>query len=300
MKNSKGKEHFVIGDKDIVTVTKMNHITEIQYMQRRNTRQSIQKLSSEEYVVLDTGEVKLFEKAENRSEGKISLYKTFKKLRYLINNNFTGSKNELFVTLTFAPNDLGWRPTVGDTDYLAKAFKVYLQRLKRCYGSVDFIRVLEPHEDGHAHYHVLLKFIDKDSVFIKNSDMAKLWSKGFVKIHSLKDVDNIGAYVSAYLTDVEFNEQAVLKSMLAGENVEVIEKDGKKYIKGGRVKYYPTGKQIYNKSKGILEPERTTMYYSKAKKIVGSAKPTFEKNIVIETNDFSNVLRFESYNSKRV
>ena len=46
---------------------------------------------------------------------------------------------------------------------------------------------------------------------------------------------------------------------------EVIEKDGKKYIKGGRVRYYPTGTQIYNKSKGIVEPERLKMKYAEAK-----------------------------------
>lgn len=300
MTDNLDENSFFISPRDIVTVTKMNHITEIQYLEKMNTKQHIKKISSDNYVVLSTGEIKDFEKTEIRLENQNSLRKTFKKLRYLINNNFSGAKNELFVTLTFAPDEFGWRPAVSDTEFLTKSFKSFYRRLKRKYGAIEFVRVLEPHEDGHAHNHVLFKFLDMDKVFIDNTTFADLWGKGFVTIHSLKDVDNIGAYVSGYLTDVELNESTGMDKINSSDSNSIIEKDGKKYIKGGRLKYYPTGVQIYNKSKGIKPPERVKMSYKNAKKIAGSGQPTFEKNILIENDDFSNKLRFEYYNSKRV
>lgn len=294
-------EEILIKSSDLVTVTKMNHVTEIQYMAKRNSSVNIRKINSDEYVDLVTGEIKEFKKTDDRSQGLNSLRQTFKKLRYLINNNFKGSKNELFITLTYAPDGSNWRPTLSDSDYLSKTCKAFQRKLKSKYGSIEFIRVLEPHEDGHAHYHMLIRFDDYKKIYISNYDLNSLWGNGFVTIHSLKDVDNIGAYVSAYLTDIELTEKTGFDEIMAdNRNVEVIEKDGKKYIKGGRVKYYPTGKQIYNKSKGIIQPERTVMKYSEAKKIVGSGQPTFEKNIFIEKNEFSNKIRFESYNSKRL
>lgn len=302
MEKPKGEnKNILIKPTDLVTVTKMNHLTEIQYMEKQNSSVNIRKISKDEYIDLDTGEIKEFEKTENRSQGLNSLRQTFKKLRYLINNNFKGSKNELFLTLTFAPDELGWRPTLSDSDYLSKCCKVFQRALKRRYGAVEFIRVLEPHEDGHAHYHMLVRFDDYDKIYISNQELKSLWGEGFVLIHSLKDVDNIGAYVSAYLTDIELTDETLANVAFTGEKIEVEEKkSGKKYIKGGRLKYYPKGKQIYNKSKGILQPERTVMKYSEAKKIAGSGQPTFEKNIFLEKDEFSNKIRFESYNSKRL
>lgn len=282
---------------DIVTVTEMGHITEIQYLEHMNTEPQIRKLSATHYADLKTGEIKEFQQTNNRSEGYKSLYKTFKKLRYLINNNFVGERNELFCTLTYGVRP---RPTLGDSKRIADDFKLFFRRLKRKYGHIDFVRVLEPHADGHAHLHVLLRFNEHRSVFIKNEEFSSYWQKGFVTVHSLKNVDNIGAYVSAYLTDIEVDGKVFGDILDKNEHVEVIEKEDKKYVKGGRLKYYPRGVQIYNKSKGIVEPKRTKMRYSEAKKIVGSGQPTFEKILFVEKDDFSNKIKFEQYNSKRL
>lgn len=285
---------------DLVTVTKMNHITEIQYMEKMNRRVAIKKLSEAEYAVLETGEVKPFKRTKNRSEGLQSLYRTFKTLRYLINNNFTGAPNELFITLTFAKNADGWRPSVNDTEYLRKCYKKFIRLIKKKYGKVEFIRVLEPHADGHAHFHALLRFDDYDKIFIANEDLNKMWGQGFVKVNSLKNVDNVGAYVSAYLADLDVTPQVEEVFKEVGMEDKLTDKKGKKFIKGGRMKFYPTGVQIYNKSKAIKMPERTRMKYQEARKKAGPSKPTFEKEILIDSDEFSNKLKFEYYNSKRV
>lgn len=302
------KEVAAISLSDVVTVTKMGHITEIQYMQKMNRSATIKKLSKDEYCDLATGEIKEFKHMEVRTDSYNSLRQTFKKLRYLINNNFRGQKNELFVTLTFGPDEHGWRPMVGDNKYLSNCFSLFRKKLERKYGkeSVKFIRVLEPHADGRAHYHVLLRFDGYKSIYISNDDLAEMWGYGYVTVHSLKNVDNIGAYVSAYLTDVEFNEETdadtVFKAMQEDRQLEIKTVDGeeKKFIKGGRLHMYPSGKQIYNKSKDLSMPERETMTYKKAKKIVGSAQPHYSKKYEIESDDFTNTVIFEQYNSERL
>lgn len=301
-------EMATISLSDLVTVTKMGHITEIQYMQKMNRSATIKKLSKDEYCDLATGEIKEFKHMEVRTDSYNSLRQTFKKLRYLINNNFSGRKNELFVTLTFGPDEDGWRPFLGDNVYLSKCFKNFREKLERKFGkdSVKFIRVLEPHADGHAHYHVLLRFDGYDRIYISNADFAKIWGYGHVTVHSLKNVDNIGAYVSAYLTDVELNDETdtgtVIKALQEDRQLEIKMVDGKekKFIKGGRLHMYPSGKQIYNKSKDLVMPERETMTYKKAKKIVGSAQPHYAKKYEIESDDFTNTVIFEQYNSERL
>lgn len=302
------KEVASISLSDVVTVTKMGHITEIQYMQKMNHTATIKKLSKDEYCDLATGEIKEFKHMDVRTDSYNSLRQTFKKLRYLINNNFRGRKNELFVTLTFKPDETGWRPMVGDNKYLSKCFTAFNRKLQAKYGveNVQFIRVLEPHADGHAHYHVLLRFDGYNSIYISNGELAEMWGKGHVTVHSLKNVDNIGAYVSAYLTDVEFNEETdagtVFKAMQEDRRLEIKKVDGeeKKFIKGGRLHMYPSGKQIYNKSKDMSMPERERMTYKKAKKIVGSAEPHYSKKYEIESEDFTNTVIFQQYNSERL
>ena len=302
------KEVASISLSDVVTVTKMGHITEIQYMQKMNHTATIKKLSKDEYCDLATGEIKEFKHMDVRTDSYNSLRQTFKKLRYLINNNFRGRKNELFVTLTFKPDETGWRPMVGDNKYLSKCFTAFNRKLQAKYGveNVQFIRVLEPHADGHAHYHVLLRFDGYNSIYISNDELAEMWGKGHVTVHSLKNVDNIGAYVSAYLTDVEFNEKTdagtVFKAMQEDRRLEIKKVDGeeKKFIKGGRLHMYPSGKQIYNKSKDMSMPERERMTYKKAKKIVGSAEPHYSKKYEIESEDFTNTVIFQQYNSERL
>lgn len=295
-------DDFQIFNDELVTVTLMNDIVEFQYLQRQNTKATIQTLPDGKFVVLSTGEVREREnKAETRAESIEGLRRTFKRLRYLINANFTGAQNELFITLTFAPNAEGWRPGVEDTDYIASCWKKFQQRLARKYGKFEWIRVLEPHADGKAHFHALLKFKQVKKVFIPNKELNRIWGLGFVNINSLKEVDNVGAYVSGYLADIELTNENMFQVLADDKRKEksVAEKNGKRYLKGGRLMYYPSGKQIYGRSKGLKEPKRMTMTYQEAKKRVAGKEPDYSKAFVIDNEGFQNKGKFESYNLKR-
>ena len=296
MKKTKVEE-VQISKNALVTVTEMNHIIEVQHMDKMNNCSHIKKLDADRYVDLKTGDIREFERTENRSQGVNSLYQTFKKLRYLINNNFDGAGNELFITLTY-------RGELQTRDHLkvGKDYDIFLKRLKRKYkgvSTIDAVRVLEPHESGNWHMHVLLRFNDLERVYIANKDLEEIWGNGFVKIKSLKDVDNIGAYVSAYLTDIEVTNENILG--FGSKELDVKESDGKYYVKGARLKYYPSGVNIFTKTRGIVYPERTIMPYAQAKKIVGAATPHYKKSIALsdEEKGFENTITYEQYNLKR-
>lgn len=289
----------------IVKLTEMGNIKEIMCLEKRCIAPfGIKKLNAYEYVVLDTGEVKEYNKIENRAQDKESLRKTFKHIRELINTNFTGERNELCFTITYKEN-------MTDPKLLYTDFKNFMKKLKYKYGSVDYINVVEPQGRGAWHCHILLKFNDIKRAYIPNKEVAEMWGHGFVKVKAIKkDIDNLGAYLSAYLGDIELNEDNL--SELVGDgvvkpgqaiNIKEVEIDGvkKKIIKGGRLHYYPPGMNIYRCSRGIKQPTVTHLSYEKAKKIVGAATPTYSTKTIIQDDDgkIINSITYEQYNLKR-
>lgn len=281
-------DEYRIRDSDQVSVTVMNGIYEVQYLQRMNSKASIKKLSADEYMVLDTGEIRNFEKIENRSDSENSIRQTLKKLRYLINANFSGGDNELFVTFTY-------RDVVRDTKQVYKDWRNFLKRFKRKWDDVEYLAVLEPQGENHGycwHIHALMKFPKHYKVEIdNNSEMYPLWGKGFTKTERLKEVDNIGAYLTAYLSNIEVEQE---------ESNKDDKEKSKRYKKGERLKYYPKGMNIYRKSKGIEMPKRLTMTYWEAKELIGKdLKPVMRKTVPIKSDEFENLIIFEEYNTKR-
>lgn len=289
-------EEIGINPSSVVKVTTMKHIVEIQYMEKVNTEAHLRKLDADRYLDLRTGEVKEYDHTENRSQGENSLRKTFNRLRELINTNFEGAGNELFITLTYR----GELQT-NDPKTVYEDFKNFMKRFKYRYkdsSTIDYINVLEPHASGNFHMHVLMRFNDLEKVYIPNDELAKIWGNGYVTIQSLKNVDNIGAYISAYLSDIEVPDS------FAGTG-EFIEKEvngkKKKFVKGARLVFYPTGVNIYRKSKGIKDAEKEKMRYKTAQKKVGARNPNFKYGVELfdKEKDFRNTLIKEQYNLKR-
>lgn len=274
---------------DFVRVTEMNHITEVKYIEHLNTEQTIKKISHDNYVVLSTGEIKEYSNSsKTRADNVASLRRTFKKLRYLINNNFVGGYDELFVTLTYSEN-------MTDHKILGKDFKNFWLRFSYRFPKAEYIRISEPQARGAWHLHVLIKNVN----YVSNEDLSSMWQHGFVKVNSIKGVDNIGAYLTAYLADIPLED--VSEDVLTN-NHSVVEKtlsDGskKKFVKGARLSLYPRGMNYFSKSKNIRYPETKNMYYSEIQKKTSSAKLVYEKNTVVENDGFTNHIRTEFYNS---
>lgn len=291
------KNVYQIPEDKIVTLTKMNHISEVQCMEKRNFKPTIKKLNDKEYLNLATGEILEFQnRAESRKGNIDSMYRTMKNLRYLINNNFVGAKNELFLTLTY-------RDYIRDPKTLYKDLDKFYKRLRYKFKditSIDYLNVSEPRGDGVWHCHILLRFNDLQKIFIPNNELADLWGHGYTKTKSINKVDNIGAYLTAYLTDMELGEidqEYLEENDIQGYVVKTV-KD-KKFVKGARLHMYPVGMNIYRCSRGIKKPERINMSYGKAKKYIGDGAPTYFNKVLINNGDFENSIVYEYYNTKR-
>lgn len=293
-------ENFKIKDHDLITLTRMNHISEIQYMQKKNNQATIKKINKKEYVLLATGEILEFKKhADTRTAHVNSMYRTMKHLRYLINNNFVGGKNEKFITFTF-------KNQTNDPEVVYKEFKSFIKRFRYHFkekSRIEYLSVIEPHATGNFHLHVLFKFIDVDDIgFIDNKVIADIWENGFTTTKNIEEVDNIGAYLSAYLTDIPLNEIPQKEILTKPELLEggYKEIEGEYIVKGARLHYYPKGMRIYRSSRGIKKPTREVMPYLLAKEKQELGTLTFSKTIELDLpENKSNVLSYEYYNTKR-
>jgi len=297
MSTEENAPSVLIPGHDLVRVTKMNHIVEVQHMEKRSNGSSIRRIDKDRYVDIRTGEIRDFQSSsEKRSDNYNSLRKTFKNLGYLINSNFKGGGNELHITLTYKEN-------MTDTKRLYEDFKKFIMRFRysfKSYGSIDYLTVIEPQERGAWHHHLLVRFNDvQDKIYLDNKAVSEIWGHGFIKIRTMEGNDNIGVYLSAYLSDAELTDSVEIHS--AGQEIVTKVVDGveKKFVKGGRLHRYPNGMNLYRTSRGIKKPDRVDMPYSDIKKVVGSAKPHYTKSIKIETEDFNNVITYEQYNMKR-
>ena len=92
-----------ITENDWVTVTEMGNTTEVQYMSRRNGQARIIKVSADEYLHIETGEIRSFEKKPaTRIESENSVRKTMHRIRELVQTNVTDPRKVRWVTLTYS------------------------------------------------------------------------------------------------------------------------------------------------------------------------------------------------------
>lgn len=293
-------EATCINENDLVKLTEMGNVTEIQYLSHINKSSVIKMLGKNQYVDLRTGEIKECINHESRKDHKSNLYRTFRKIRNLINTNVVDVNNCSWITLTYAENMQDTKRLYNDFEKFIKRFRYYCKNEN--IPKSEYIVIVEPQGRGAWHCHLLFIFNNK-APFIPNKKLRELWGQGFVRINKLDNVDNVGAYLSAYLGDMSLEECQEQDVSFQPKDLLVKEIEGKsKYIiKGGRLSMYPTNMNIYRCSKGIKKPEEEYMTYSKAIKKVNSAKLTYTKNIQISDIDTKLILNLsqEYYNKLR-
>ncbi|WP_185458372.1 rolling circle replication-associated protein [Listeria seeligeri] len=301
-----------INNDDRVRVTEMNDIIELQFMSHWNRECPIVKLDKYRYLVKSTGEIGEFNQSMTRKDNLNSLRQSFKRLSYLINANFTGANNELWITMTYKDNMRDNKQASADFDRFLKRFKYFCeQTYGKTRGHMEYVKAIEPQERGAWHFHLLVKFPLMKKVYIPNSLYAEIWGHGIVNVKRPDKTDNIGAYFTSYLTNLEVEDgltaeedEAHVSELLqapGARTVEITKSDeSKRVIKGGRLHLYPRGMQLYNKSKGIKMPLRKDSKWRKAVRKYG-LKPqhlALRKSLLIEDvdNEFQNVLIIEQYN----
>lgn len=266
---------------------------------------------------------KSYRSTENRSQSANEIRKTFKRLRALINTNVTDPRFCKFITLTYKENMTDCEKLRHDLSLFMKRFRYYINNLTNKKGhklglDFEYISVIEPQERGAWHAHIIFCF-NKQIRFIDNAEVARIWSHGFTTTRRIDNVDNVGAYLTAYLADIPLSDNVDSESLkyLQSEasSIHVKEcsvpcydsagnpkgKEKKKFIKGGRLHLYPKGFHLYRCSKGIKRPVTEYITYKEVLSRLGlNASLTFHKSIFISDGQyFENTLTYMYFNSKR-
>ena len=188
------KSNIIPDDKE-VRLTETKGLYKIKSIGRESTTLlKFRKLDKDTYENIETKERFKYRKSEHRGNNIESIKKSFKKLNLLIEANFSGVPNELFITLTY-------REEMKETAKLYKDFDKYMKRVKYKYGKVEYINVAEPQGNESWHCHVLMKFSDYESIFIDNDTMADIWGHGYTQTKGLDTTDGFKGYFSVKVDD---------------------------------------------------------------------------------------------------
>lgn len=133
-------------------------------------------------------------KEKNKADAS---YRARRMVRRLVNANVGRYGRDVtakFVTLTF-------REHVTDLKSANYEFTKFIKRLNyeifnTKKSQIKYIVVPEFTLIGRIHYHVIFFNIP----YVKADLVANLWGNGFIKINKIDNCDNVGAYVSKYIT----------------------------------------------------------------------------------------------------
>lgn len=286
--------------------TEMGNILEVQKMTNKNIGTVLRKINKDIYVDLRTGEAKEYKHITKRSDDTSSIRKSMNRLRGYINTNVINPKNCKWVTFTYSENMQDVKQLYLDYNKFFKRLTYQLQ--KRGLEVPQYISVIEPQGRGAWHIHAFFIFKAPAPYIPKNLDvvvyqklqdtfnLADTWKHGFVDIQNVKNCDNIGAYFTAYLTDIPLDDVEILPF----QKYEVVEKTyndnedkqvTKKFVKGERLKLYPPGMNLYRCSKGIIKPEKVLCTAYDIDKKVSGAIETFSSTFsVIDDNDNDRII----------
>ena len=289
--------HVISGEKALRAPCSLTKIGESHYrlevMSKMNRNPTIRPIGEGKYMVVGTGEEKEFQpRADRRVEVLASLRQSFKKLRVLVSHNFSGGNNEAWWVVTYKEN-------MQDRERLMEDLKNFMKRVRYHWGKFEYMTVPEPQGRGAWHANVLVKRQEGVDAYIPHKDLESLWGHGFVWVRKLIGVDDIGAYLSAYLADVPVEEYINIPDDWRGHEGILEKEKGKKFVKGARLRWYPSGMHLYRRSKGIVEPEKEFMHYGEALKVVGHREPDWVHEWEVDTEGFRNQGRTEVYHLRR-
>lgn len=230
-----------------INVEIAGNVVTLTQTERPVRKPQIEWLDDESYINLATGEIKQKQHAKTRGDAMAAaeVRRTLKRMRGLINANFTGDRNELFLTLTYREN-------MQDTKRLYRDLKNFTAKMGRKLGEIKYLTAVEPQERGAWHAHCLFKQLTAHATYMPAEELAALWGHGFIHVTRLKDADNVGAYLSAYLTNTPADDDT---AAAADNGVSAIgERAPKAVVKGGRLHMYPKGCHIYRASRNLEQP----------------------------------------------
>jgi len=283
----------------------------IGYMKCKNYVAPIKKLPGNEYINFKTGERKQFNRYQNRAYGTAinSLKKSMKKLKDYINTNVTDLNRAYWLTLNY-------HEPMTNAKKLYTDFKSFNRACRKKYGEYNYIAVAEPgggtgmglkERVGTWHLHIILIF-DKPPPYMDFHVLKdKIWRKGGVYINKVRDKEDIGSYVTDYVSDLEIDDFRKIPKEIDSKNLKYVEVDenGRKtmkaIIKNGRLPLYPRGFHFYRISRGIRKPDVFKMTNEEAEDMVKDWDLTNEitYSLTDETTDFKNIIYNRFYSKSK-
>ena len=259
-----------------VKVSVQGHVVEVTWIDCKNGSCHAIKLDGAHWFDPETGEIHEYEKhSDKRTDNTQELLRTFATIRALVNTNCRDPKRIRWITLTYAEN-------MTDTQRLYDDFRKFWQKFKRRWGKAEYIVVIEPQGRGAWHAHLIAIWPDV-APYIPKQELAACWGHGFVKVNAVRDdVDNLGAYLSAYLADVEVTAD--------GEGTEKqVDGQTKRFKKNGRLGMYPAHMNIYRTSRGIARPD---VFWAEGREnterfaeLTEGRTPVYEREVVFKDDE---------------
>lgn len=254
-----------------ITITG-NIIQVAEYEKVNHKPPKIRRINATQWVNLETGEI-YDRKAKTSRQNTVR--RSIARLRDIINANADIPENVRWCTLTYAENMTDTNKLYKDLDKFNKRLKFYLQGIGQA--DYEYITAIEPQERGAWHAHILLIWKHK-APFISNDDFNKIWGNGFVSIKAVKNIDNIGAYLSAYM-------------------INTLDENGNSK-KGERLHYYPPNMKYYRCSKGIKKPSIVWTTDGEAKRITQGLTITYETERTLTIAGETSTIKYTHYNRK--
>ena len=270
---------------DIVRVTDCGNVIEASITSFPSHIPNIVKLDKDSYIDTRTGEIKLFDHGDSRIDNAQSVRQSIGRFRRVVNANVTIAEQWRFLTLTYREN-------MTNTKKLYNDFGNFWKRnFHPAYPDAKYISAAEPQKRGAWHLHLLVGF-PYEAPFIPSADVARMWKHGFVKVQSVSGkIDNIGAYLSAYLSNMALDEDDVPFPDMEGGTIP------KNVIKGARLKLYPVGMRMFRWSKGIIVPETVEMSENELVELTGGIQPSYEqtKRISDTEANFDGIINYRQF-----
>lgn len=223
-----------------VTVMRFHNKIQITILDRQPQKFKTRRISNDKIFNLGTGEVLHLTSPLNRENSTDSLKKTFKKLEALALNNFSGNKNEAFVTL-------GYDGEYVSPKTLSHDLKLFWRKVRRKHTNIEYLVVLEYTSSGLLHIHAFIKDVTKKTLWFDRDWLCAAWGQNNVYIQPIKGqrgIERLAKYVNIF------------------QNPK----------KRDRVKFYQPNCQIFRHSKGIVYPPTEKMTYAEAMELVEGMK----------------------------
>lgn len=234
------------------------------------------KLSADEYINTETGEIKQYKKNENRLQPMAiaQFNKSVRKLKRLIIGNFSNNDG-LFITLAYDYYMTNYADAQKDYNSFYDKLKYYC-KAHLGITKLLYIKVVEAKASGSWHFHILLKSQDGTPIEISEDWLRKKWKQNSVSAKSITNVKGLALYLSR-----STNASNDVDCQYDGNEEDGISVLADKYDKERR-KYYTSGMHLFSASQELLRPDKKTMSQKEAREKVEGYKLTDKRYSIVK------------------